>query len=139
MPKDTEPKQYEMSYLIDGRLEKQRAEEFADKIRGLLDTSRNIIIEQMPVKLQRLAYPVKRQTEAFGGWLKFMANPGELAGIKLKIERMSEVLRLLIASATREDAPRRLTVPSSKKKMVTKEEAVRTEEIDKKLEEILGA
>lgn len=138
MPKETESKQYEINYLIDGRLESQKAEEFADKIRGLLDTSRNIIMEQMPVKLQKLAYPVKRQTEAFWGWLKFMASPGELTGIELKIARMPEVLRVLISRAKREVASRRMTVSPSKKKTVTKEEAARTEEIDKKLEEILG-
>lgn len=139
MSKEAESKQYEMNYWIDGRLESQKAEEFADKIRSFLDTSRNIIMEQTSVKLQRLAYPIRRQTEAFWGWLKFMANPGELANIELKIGRMPEVLRFFVARAKREDASRRLTISQSKKKAVTKEEAARTEEIDKKLEEILGA
>lgn len=138
MSKDAESKLYEMNYLIDGRLESEHAQEFADKIRSLLDTSRNIIMEQMPLKLQKLAYPVKRRTETFWGWLKFMANSRELANIELKIGRMPEILRCIIVRAKHEDASRRLTISRSKKKSVTKEEVARTEEIDKKLEEILG-
>ena len=136
MTKETEPKLYEMCYMIDGLLEVEKAEEINNKIRLILDTSRNMVVEMTPLKLQKLAYPINKRAEAFWGWIKFMVNPEELANIKMKITRLPEVLRILIVEARREilaERPRR-----SKKKVITEEEIARTEEIDKKLEEILG-
>ena len=136
MTKEREPKLYELCYIIDGRLENQKTEEVTNKIRAILDSAHNMVIEMTPLKLQKLAYPINDQAEAFWGWIKFMINPEELADVKQKITRLPEVLRILIVESKREtmiERPRR-----SKKKVLTEEEIARTEEIDKKLEEILG-
>ena len=137
MSKEAEPRLYEIGYMIDGRLDGEKAQIISDKIGEILNSSKSMIMETTPLKLQRLAYPVKRLIEAYCGWTKFTLDTGELAEIKLKITRMPEVIRS-IAVETRPERAIRRTAVRPKKKVITVEEAARTEEIDKKLEEILG-
>jgi len=137
MSKETESKLYEISYLIEGRLGTEKAQEIADKIREILDTAKNVVVESAPLKTTKLAYAVKKQSEAFWSWIRFMASPKDLSLIKTKTDRIPEILRAMIMEAKPEEVARRpMTAP--KKRIVTAEEIARVEEIDKKLEEILG-
>ncbi len=128
---------YEISYLIDGGIPIEKASELADKIRGMLETSRNLIMETTPLKLQKLAYPIKKHAEAFWGRIRFMSDPQELIKLKNKIEAIPEIMRMLTVEAKPDEASQ-VRAPIRKKKVETAEEVARSEEIDKKLEEILG-
>lgn len=143
---ETEPRLYEIGYLLRGDIEENETLEKSENLRSLIEKEGGIITDEEKPKKQNLAYPIKKQREAFFGWLKFLLPVEALPDIKKSFEK-SDILRLLFAEIKREkEITKRVSKPKRIKKYIQKEEALppagerlQVEEIDKKLEEILGA
>jgi len=127
---------YECAYLLDGNIAEEKATEVAASLRGAIEKMKSIIVEETQPKLRKLAYPVEKRESGFFGWIKFLAQASDIAEIEKQAKRMPEVIRVLIVQSFREELMEHRT--RARKKVVTEEEKGRIEEIDKKLEEILG-
>lgn len=133
---DIEHKLYEVGYMLTGTFPEEKANEAGGKIRSFIEGGKNIVVEETLPKLKKLAYPIKKQTDGFFGWIKFLAKASDIKEITEKIEKMPEMLRMLIVETKREELTERRA--KAKRKVLTEEEKTQIQEIDKKLEEMLG-
>ena len=136
MPTEKDSKLYEIAYILDGRLAEEKAGEKAGDLKGLIESAHNMTVEESAPKLRRLAYAIRGQNEAFFGWIKFIMQPSEINTVYGKIKKIPEVLRFLLVEAQREEIMEKRI--KQKRRVMTEEERARIDEIDKKLEEILG-
>ncbi|MEK9209410.1 MAG: 30S ribosomal protein S6, partial [Patescibacteria group bacterium] len=104
---------------------------------------------------QRLAYPVKKSGEAHFSWVKFSAAPEYLKQIKSELTKNNLIVRLMVKifknippeskilkplTSARASRFQKATLLAGKtEKTDAKQETIKPEEIDKKLEEILGS
>lgn len=144
------PKKYELAYLLSPAVGDDNVLELAHKLTKTVEESRGIIRHQENPRKRRLAYPVNKEREAYFGWLTFSADIGEASIIEKKLKTFSELLRhLLVEEEEIPVQPIRAFVPrtatSLKPRPITHgpeiakpEEPLDLEELDKKLEEILG-
>lgn len=135
-------KSYELTYLISANLTEEKAKQLQDKVTSLIQKERGILDEKNVILRKKLAYPIKKQTQAFLAILTFQIEPGKLANLEKKIKSENQILRYLILikppikeilvrrKKVPEIVPKKPFVPLSKKKVELKE-------IEKKLEEIL--
>jgi ribosomal protein S6 len=140
---------YEIGHLLKAS-SPEEAEEKNQEIKKIIEDNKGIILEQGQPDQQRLAYPIEKLEEAYFGWLQFSTNPDEIQKIKKEIEKNKAILRYSIISIKKVGVqkpriikPRREYIKKEteeKRKAVPKkqEEIVKSEEIDKQLEEILG-
>lgn len=96
-----------------------------------------------PVK-KKLAYPLKRETESYFGTVLAKLSPEAAKNMPQNLKHHGEILRLAIFEAKKEKAPRaipRIFSRRTKFSVAREEKKSETalEELDKKLEEILGA
>jgi len=127
---------YECAYILDGKLTDEKAVEVAASLRGIVEKKNSILVEETQPKSRKLAYTIEKNSAGFFGWIKFLAQSSDIIDIEKEIKRISEVIRFLIVRSFREELMEQRT--KTRKKVVTEEEKERIEEIDKKLETILG-
>ena len=99
-------------------------------------------------KKQTLAYPINKESTAFFNWIKFSLDSTAIKELNLVLDRHQSVLRFLLIKDTKEEAIKRPVLRPKKLPAVKKEPAteiakeaeiqIQEEEIDKKIEEILG-
>ena len=132
-------KYYELTYLISPELSENELKETQEKIISLIKKGGGEIEKSnKPIKV-KLKYPIKKQGEGFLGTLSFYCPPEKLKNLEEKLTKEGFILRYLIL---RKKLFKKLKVAEIKteKKMIKpkKEKKIKLEEIDKKLEEILG-
>jgi ribosomal protein S6 len=147
---DKEPKLYEIGYLLKGDLNEEKTLELSEHFRSLIEKERGIITGEGKPKKQSLAYPIRKQEAAFWGWFKVLLPAESLSDIKKSLEK-TDILRFLMVEIKREkEATKPISKPKRVKRIIPKfiqkeeippraGERLQVEEIDKKLEEILGA
>ncbi len=151
---DTDAKNYELAYLLSPALPEEDVLGVAGKISALIEEQKGAIRRVEPPKKRRLAYPVKKERNAYFGWTTFASVPAAVAGLDKKTKEMPEVLRHLIVEEEIETrrpilrtfAPgggRPVPVAGAPGPEVPREqedqgEKLDFEALDKKLEEILG-
>lgn len=140
--KEIEKKQYEMSFLV-------KEEEGAKLVLKFIKELGGEITLEGPVMKIALAYPIKKQESAFFGYFHFGFNPAEVKQLEHEMETSTAILRHLIITPPfkkmemrpRAEAPR---APSAKPQApakaqeAPKAEALTNEDLEKKIEEILG-
>lgn len=101
---------YELSFLILPSIPEERLADIVDSMRKAVSKEGGVEIDaEMPFK-QPLAYPMSKTigasryvlNDAYLGWIKFEAEPDKILAIKTGVEKMEEVLRLLVVKAPRE-------------------------------------
>ncbi len=125
-------KYYQLTYLISPELSIGEIKNLQEKIK--LPIEKEGILEKIenPVK-KKLAYKIKKKSEAFLANLNFYLSPEKLGNLEKKLKAENNILRLLILVKGK---PKIL--PEIKKPKKIAEEKVELKEIEKKLEEILG-
>lgn len=124
---------YELTYLISPKLTIVEAQEFSDKIIDLIKKEGGILDEiKNPIK-RKLAYQIKKESGGFLTSLNFYFEPEKIENLTKKIDSDDQILRSLILT---KKLPRKKELPKIPK--IKKEEKVALEEIEKKIEEILG-
>ena len=126
-------KSYELSFLL-----KDPSSEKA--ILGLLSQYKASITNQSQVNALKLAYPIKKHTSAYFGYVNFEANPADVKTMSDTLRLNADVLRFLVVSALK---PSKTTEKSELSRKPAKAEpqlsgqALTNEALEEKLEEIL--
>jgi small subunit ribosomal protein S6 len=129
---------YELTYLISPDLSEKEIKTLQDKIISLIQEKGGIlgVEEKLPFK-KKLAYPVKKQSQAYMTVINFQLPSEKLIDLEKKIKLENQILRYLILAKKESRAAKfSKKPPRSLKKIV--EPKVELKEIEKKLEEILG-
>lgn len=144
-------KNYEIGFLA-------KTEDGEEEIAKALKASNGLNIERGPVLRIRLAYPIKKETAAFFGYFYFSAEPSAIAKIKSDLKMNSKILRFLVIFAPKKQAgavrqsrlsaaeppAQRIEEGAVKVKADSKPQPpfsareLSNEELEKKLEEVLG-
>jgi ribosomal protein S6 len=159
MDTETETKIYEADYILKGDLDEEKALEASESFRKLIENEQGIITQESKPQKQNLGYPIKKHRAGYFGSLKFIFPVEKIQALKNSFEK-NDFLRLLLVETKHEkemgqiplkrqfrqpatggavrQAAVKKTPTTLKKEEVTIKEPLRVEEIDKKLEEILG-
>lgn len=146
-------KQYELSSLISSQLSEEEIKAFLDKISSMVSAEGGESIEVKNSIRKRVGYPIKHERQAWFSVVNFEMEPEKLENLQTKIKDFPEILRFMVTN--RRPASETMPTIDEFRKPVTKqpesnepkeenfpkqpkEEKVELEDIDKKLEEILG-
>ncbi|MDD5145069.1 MAG: 30S ribosomal protein S6 [Candidatus Pacebacteria bacterium] len=134
---------YELAYLISPDLNEEDAKQFQNRITSQIQEEGGILGEGNLFLKRRLAYPVKKQLQAYLVSTTFQLNPEKLASFEKKLKAESQILRYIfvIKRKYKIGPPRRRpitpTVEKSPEKPRKEEKKVELGDIEKKLDEIL--
>ncbi|MDD5032730.1 MAG: 30S ribosomal protein S6 [Candidatus Pacebacteria bacterium] len=150
---------YEIGYMFKDSLEGEELLDFTEKIRSIITSNNSIVISEGKPKKQPLAYPIKNESDGVFNWIKFQTSPDSIKKIENELKKENMVLRFITTKSMKEE-PVKASVTAFKKKMpelgekpasaiihipeseAKKEEPsdnkIQEEELDKKIEELLG-
>ncbi len=136
-------KNYELTYLIPSELSEEEAKEFQGRIASSIKEEGGILNGENSLLRKKLAYPIKKQFEAFLAVLDFQLEPERMTNLEKKLKSENQILRYLIVTKAKPKEAllrkRRERKVTFEKPAVSKEEKkVELKEIEKKLEEILN-
>jgi len=138
-------KLYELTYLLSPELSEEDFNNNTQKIIAVLQEEGGEALEGAKPVRKRLSPPIKKQRQAWLGVLNISLNPEKLESFLKKLKSEPQILRFLItikrpARAKKEIKPRAIKkiaeIPQIEKS--EEERKVELEDIEKKLEEILG-
>lgn len=138
---------YEIGYLLSPLIAEEKLDEEISVLRKLIEEKGGFIISEGRPKSQKLAYPIKKFETAYFGWFKFSSDSETISEIKNSFEKSplgEKIIRFLLIETKKETiAPISPKKAIRKKKLFVTPEAkvkgeIKLEEIDKKLEELLG-
>jgi|Deesub1362B_J571_1020462.scaffolds.fasta_scaffold02620_4 ribosomal protein S6 len=127
---------YELSYLISPDLSETEAKDFAQRVLEVVQGEGGILGKTQDPQRKMLCYKIKKKDFAYLSSLDFYLDPGKMESLEKKLKAKGEILRYLIFQKPVE----KIKVPKIPeiKKVEKPKEKVELEEIEKKLEEILG-
>jgi len=124
---------YEIAYLVSTKAEGEKLKEIQKKVLDLIKKHEGEIEEESTPLKRSLAYPIKKENEAFLISVTFWMAPSKMKDFKKDVDEIKEIMRYLIVK--REAKKEKV---AEKKKLVKKPEKVELEKLEEKLEEILG-
>lgn len=139
---------YELAYLLSPSLSEEEVLAWTEKLASLIQDTKGIIRHQESIQKRKLAYRVKKEHNAYFGWTTFSMPKETLKAFEKKIAGTNNMLRHLLVneveikqqlfriSTPRVSLPRPTHVPPPAGEQ--SEEKLDLEELDKRLEEILG-
>lgn len=142
-------KLYELAYLISANLSEEEAKAVQEKIFSLIKDLEGIFEESFVLgglNKKRLAYPIKKENEAYFGAVVFRLNPDNISKLEKGLTSEKQIFRYLllikkisIPTKQRVFRPerRRPVSRETAQPIPKKEKKVEIAEIEKKLEEIL--
>jgi small subunit ribosomal protein S6 len=158
-----EPKHYELTFIIPGSLAEDQHPQVLTKIKALLEKNQAKITLEENLGRKKLAYPIKQLRHGFYYSLQFNLEASSLKEIEKELKHDSAVLRFLLINKHQITAKEIATQEHVKAKRITKKIAEQTkieeteaesekekerektkkkkislEDLDKKLDEILG-
>jgi len=130
---------YELAYLISPELPEEELKSLQEKINSLIQKGAGVLNEiKLPIK-KKLAYPIKKQREAFLINFNFYLEPEKLGSLEKELKSEKKILRYLILAKPKIKIAKVRKRPTKViSKIPVKEKKVGLKEIEKKLEEILG-
>lgn len=144
-------RQYELNYFLSPDLSQEEVFDFSQKISNFLNEIQGKVEVSKEPKIQKLAFPLKKHNQGYFGEIKFLANPEKIFDIEKKLKLEKEILRfsILVILPTKQKIEKPVKKPkihpaeqpvseTRETKPEAKREKVKLEEIDKKLEEIMG-
>lgn len=145
-----EPQLYEIGLLIKPELSEQEAAAELGNVRLEIEKQNGIMESTTDPKLRKLSYPIKKISQAYFAALQFSVTPAHIAAIEKTVSDNPHILRCLVLSWTRAPAKSILKKPMRTKPIETPTlytppkpeeptKKVDEKELDKKLDEILGA
>ena len=131
-------KLYELTYLISPEFSEEELKSLNEKINSLIQKGTGVLNEvKLPIK-KKLAYPIKKQREAFLINLSFYFEPEKLGSLEKELKSEKKILRYLILARPKSKIAKVRKRPAKViPKIPAKEKKVELKEIEKKLEEIL--
>lgn len=151
MDQEAKKQLYEMAFLANPSMLEEEAKDFHQKTKNQALGFGALIEDEGRIEKIRLSYPIKKQLEANLGSFKFILDPAKIDELNSKIKAENQILRVLCLKtikppqrqiSTKPFRPTSFTEIKPAQGWSTsggkEEPAVSIEEIDKKLEEILG-
>lgn len=150
---DSEVKSYEISYLINPDIPEDEVFGQAGKITGAIQDAQGLVGRIEEPKKRKLAYPIQKFGNAYFGWTTFALAGGKLEEIERRLKQEKNIIRSLIVEEVRrpvapprpvrprvrrEPAPALGEIKPFKPAAPKEEDQAKIEELDKRLEEILG-
>ncbi len=142
---DKDKQLYEIAYLIAPSMSEEEAQNFHQTIKNEAQGMGALLDDEGRVEKKRLRYPINKNIEAYLAYFRFTLESGKISELNSRIKNDKNILRHLAVKTKRhiqKTFSTRPFKPSEKPKEIftQKEEtpAANIEEIDKKLEEILG-
>jgi len=142
---EKDQKIYEIGYLFSPLIPEEKIDEEVSVLRKLIESRNSFIMSEERPKNHKLAYPIKKFNTAYFGWFKILASPESVSEIKNSFDKSEKVIRFLIIKIIKEAEqpfrPVRKRILKTRKPSIEAKEKpeLKTEEIDKKLEELLGS
>ena len=140
-------KNYEFAYLFSSSSTESEVLTLAEKLSTLINEAKGTVKRVEEPKRRKLAYPIKKQKEAYWGWITFSMAPENIKALEKKLKGVNVFLRYLLVEEEIETRPqifRALPRPITKPRPVPRAtetqpaEKLDLEALDKKLEDILG-
>lgn len=129
-------KEYEMSYLLSPEISEEKLDsEIAEVKKIIVENGGDEIQANLPIK-RRLAYPVKKQNQAYFGVVYFNTDGEGLEKMKKVLALNKKILRLLILNKVIKQKPIP-TIISEQPAETSEKASVPTQSFDQKLEDIL--
>lgn len=135
---------YELTYIVSPILDERSVNETAAAVRGFINDQKAEIKKEMIGEKRKLAYPIQKQTFGYYITLEFEMEPEKISEVENYIKHQNDILRSLLLSLDESklhQAPKKArilkTESTAPAKSPARNEKVKIEELDKKLEEIL--
>lgn len=150
---DAEMKKYELAYLLSPGVAEEELFNWKEKLLKLITELGGTTKHTEEPKKRKLSYLVKKQNNAYFGWFDFIFAPSLLPQLEKRLKGLDNLLRYLIVEweefalktpylktiPSRPSIAFRPALPQREVKPPTQEvPKLDLEELDKKLEEILG-
>ncbi len=148
---------YEIGYLLKSDLKDEELLAFSNELKEEISKKSGLVLSEGRNKRENLSYPISKETTAFFNWIKFnLPKTDVIKEISSHLEKQTSVLRFLTIKSSEEEKIKPFTPRTFIKKprldsnkiekeetTITKKsepikEKVKEEEIDKKIEELLG-
>ena len=129
---------YELTYLISPKLTESEAKNFSEKITDLIKKGGGVVSHILNPQKRKLAYQIQKSSEGFLANIEFYFAPEKLESITQKMKSEDTVLRSLLFTKKQPKKAEVPKIPEIGPVKIKKEEKVALEDIEKKLEEILG-
>lgn len=131
---------YELTSLFSSKLSEEEIKNLSEKITSFIREEGGILDKLSAPLRKKLAYPIKKEREAYLLSLEFYLDPQKLENLEKKLKEESEIIRfLLINKKVQKEMKKPQKLLETTPKIETpKEEKVDIKEIEEKLEEILG-
>lgn len=128
---------YELTCLISSKLSEEEAKNLSAKIESLIKDEEGVSSGLKNFIRRRLATPIKKEGQAYLLTMDFHFEPDKLEILSKSLKNLPEILRFSIEvkKVARIEPFREKILPKIKKPFAEK---VELEDIEKKLEEILG-
>lgn len=152
-PKEVISRVYEIGFHIVPSVSQEDVPREFGNVKAVIEKHGGIFISEEMPKLRSLAYPMfkivgtkkEKCNEAYFGWVKFDATSDAIDKIKLEVEKLDTILRVLTIETVRESTfvqPRLASKrPESDKKPESSEEVtteeVSTEAIDESIDKLV--
>jgi small subunit ribosomal protein S6 len=91
-------KEYEMSYLLTPEIPEDKIDSETAELKNIITENGGDIVQTNPPEKKRLAYPVKKQNQAYFGIVYFNTDKDGLDKIKKALVFYKKILRFLILS-----------------------------------------
>jgi len=142
---------YELSFWFSSRLEEKAIEQKFDNLSKQLEKSGALIIFSQSPQLKQLAYPVKKERNAYFGYIQFELSKDSLMRLEEGLRLNNDLIRFMVLNMKPKEeqkVPRSTFSKSVFKEQKSKreekvkdefkeEKVISLEELDKKLSEIL--
>ncbi len=165
---ETAIKSYEIAYLINPDVPEEGVFGEAGKITGFVQDAHGLIGKIEEPKKRKLTYPIKKLKSAYFGWTTFSVAPERIGDIEKRVKAEPGIIRYMISEEikhpVREFRPRPSRLPTGQAgpsggparsdhtqpeaqlgevkpfepALPKEEDRTKNEELDKRLEEILG-
>lgn len=149
---DSEAKNYELAYLLSPSIDEGEILTYSGKLVDLITNAKGAIKHNEVPRKWRLAYSIKKQINAYFGWITFKISSDQLKELEKKLKSEGILLRFLLSEEEENKVPVRLgapvlrTLPTRQKVAVSpqkgeikpEDEKLDLEALDKRLDEILG-
>jgi small subunit ribosomal protein S6 len=139
------PKNYELAYLLSPSVPEADILMYAGKLTTLIQESQGVIRHVEEPKKLKLSFPVNKEKNAYFGWTAFTASPEKVIEIDKKAKDQNLLRYLLIHQEEIRTVPqfRPSTARPLKERPIPREtekpeEKLDLEQLDKRLDEILG-
>jgi ribosomal protein S6 len=152
---NSEPKIYELGFLIVASMSEEKLPEAVSKIKAVIEEEGGLFITEEYPKSRPLSYEMAKKVDvkrtvfkqAYFGWAKFELNPERLSIIKKRLEENPEILRFLLIKTVREStlASHRVFLKKDRVSIYKKPSEVISvetpsqEEIDKSIDKLVAS